>query len=173
MMKGYAEGKYFGVIMLISIFLVLSSILCIAGDKVGIHENMGGWERGGKYDSLYKPEEREKFKGVVVDIRKVVPLPGMYPGVAIVVRDRDGEEVLVHLGPRWFINPARMGIRKGDKVKVYGVWAEIDDQDVFIASKIKKGDHFQFKVRRTRDGMPYWAMSPDELAKEKEDNQEP
>ncbi len=153
--------------ILCTLFIFCSGVTLLAKDNETLPKDMGGWERGGKYDRLYKPEEREKFKGTVLDIKEVVPLPGMSPGVALLIRDRDGEKVLVHLGPRWFIDPAKMGIRKGDKVKVYGVWAEIEDEDVFIASKIKKGEHFQFKVRRTRDGMPYWAMSPEELAKER------
>ncbi|SFN03418.1 hypothetical protein [Thermodesulforhabdus norvegica] len=132
-------------------------------------EEMGGWEPGSEYNKLYVPEDREKFKGTVLEVKEVVPMPGMSPGVALVVRDRDGEEVTVHVGPRWFIDPATMGIHRGDQVKVYGVWAEVDGQDVFIASKIKKGEHFELKVRRTRDGMPYWAMSPEELEKERSD----
>ncbi len=128
---------------------------------------MGGWERGGTYDRLYDPQELDKFKGKVIAIKEVVPLPGMSPGVALVVRDRDGEEILVHLGPRWFIDPKTMGIRVGDKVKVKGCWAEIDDKDVFIASKVKKGDYFEFKVRLTKDGTPFWTMSPEELARER------
>ncbi|MBC7356913.1 MAG: hypothetical protein H5U10_00065 [Desulfacinum sp.] len=129
--------------------------------------DMGGWEKGGAYDRLYDPQERDKFKGTVEAVREVVPLPGMSPGVALVVRDRDGEEILVHLGPRWFIDPATMGIRVGDKVKVTGAWAEMGDEDVFIAAKVKKGEHFEFKVRLTKDGTPFWTLSPEELAKER------
>ena len=35
------------------------------------------------------------------------------------------------------------------------------------ASKVKKGDYFEYKVRRTKDGIPYWTMSPEERAKER------
>ena len=60
-----------------------------------------------------------------------------------------------------------IGIKKGDKVKVRGVWVEIDGEDVVIASKIKKGDYFELKVRLTNSGKPFWTMSPEELNKEK------
>jgi hypothetical protein len=38
-----------------------------------------------------------------------------------------------------------------------------------MASKIKKGDYFVLKVRLTKDGTPFWTMSPEQLAKEKQD----
>ena len=47
----------------------------------------------------------------------------MSPGVALTVRERGNENVMVHLGPKWFIG--KVGIRKGDRIKVKGVWAEI------------------------------------------------
>jgi len=31
---------------------------------------------------------------------------------------------------------------------------------------VKKGDFHEYKVRRTRDGTPYWTMTSEELAKE-------
>ncbi|SMC20613.1 hypothetical protein SAMN02746041_00968 [Desulfacinum hydrothermale DSM 13146] len=149
------------------IFLALSLWMGAAPTWAQTPLDMGGWEKGGAYDRLYDPQERDKFKATVLAIKEVVPLEGMSPGVALVVQDRDGEEILVHLGPRWFIDPNTMGIRVGDKVKVYGAWAELDDKDVFIASKVKKSDHFQFKVRLTRDGTPFWTLSPEEVAKER------
>jgi hypothetical protein len=36
-----------------------------------------------------------------------------------------------------------------------------------MASKIKKGDYFVLKVRLTKDGKPFWTMSPEELEQEK------
>ena len=144
------------------VICVLSLRMGYAGGKVG----MEGWEKESAYNKLYDPTEADKFKGFVVELKEVTPLPGMAPGLALVVKDSDGEMVTVHLGPRSFVNPNHIGIRKGDKVTVKGVWAEISDKDVFIASKVKKGDFHEYKVRRTRDGIPYWTMTSEELAKE-------
>jgi hypothetical protein len=36
-----------------------------------------------------------------------------------------------------------------------------------MASKIKMGDYFSLKVRLTKDGTPFWTMSPEQLAKER------
>jgi len=147
-------------------FLICATVLsaALAADPP---KDMGGWEKGGKYDKYYVPSQRDSFKGIVVGFKEIVPLPGMSPGIALLVKDTDGEVVTVHLGPKWFVTPEATGIRKDDKVKVKGVWTEIDGKDVFIAGKISKGDFFEYKLRLTKDGTPFWTLSPEELAKEK------
>lgn len=128
--------------------------------------DMGGWGKDSPYNQCYRADEMDSFKGTVVGFKEVTPLPGMSPGVALLVRERGGKDVItVHLGPQWFIK--EVGVKKGDTVKINGVWAEIQGKDIFIASKVKKGDYFEYKVRLTKDGTPFWTMSPEELAKER------
>jgi len=73
----------------------------------------------------------------------------------------------VHLCPTWFAKPADIGVKPGDAVTLRGSWAEIDGKDVFLASKVKKGESQEFKVRLTKDGTPFWTMTPEQLAKER------
>ena len=127
---------------------------------------MEGWDLGGKYDQFYDSSEFDDFKGVVEEIVEITPLAGMAPGVGLVVRDQDGDKVNVQVGPKSFVKVDAIGLKKGDKVKVKGVWAEIEGQEIFMASKVKKGDDLELKVRRTKDGVPFWTLSPEELAKE-------
>ena len=152
--------------------LTLALGICILGLDIGNtshHQGEGteGWEKDSTYNKLYDPAEREKLKGFVMDFRTVTPLPGMSPGIAMLVRGSEGAVDTVHLGPRSFIHLNSIKIRKGDKVRVKGVWAEIDDKDVFIAAKVKAENFYVLKVRRTRDGTPYWTMSHEELARER------
>ena len=146
--------------------------LCVVALGLGFAEEasgLKGWEKGSEYNKLYDLNEWDSFKGDVVGLKKIIPLPGMAPGVALLVHDRDSDEVVaVHLGPVAFVNPNTVGVRKGEKVKVKGVWAEIKGEEVFLASKVKKGDHFEYKVRLTKDGTPFWAMTPEEIARESE-----
>ena len=132
------------------------------------NKDMGGWETDSPYNQHYNPDEMDSFKGTVVGLETIVPMPGMSPGVAVLVRESKEDITTVHLCPLWFAGPEDVGIKKGDRVKVKGVWAEIDGNDVFIASKIKVGDFFEFKVRLTNDGTPFWTMTPEELEKERE-----
>lgn len=93
-------------------------------------------------------------------------MPGMSPATILIVRD--GSEVIeVHLCPTWFAKPRDVGIKKGDRVKIKGAWAEINGKDIFMASKVKKGEIFEFKVRLTSNGKPFWTMTPEELARER------
>lgn len=145
--------------------LVLVCLVTMAGTAVA-RQDMGGWELGGSYDSLYTSSELDKLKGTIKKIMEVVPMEGMAPGVGLVLKDGDGEKVTVHVGPKWFLGDS-IGLKRGDKVKIRGCWAEIDGEDIFMGAKIKKGDYFSLKVRLTKDGKPFWTMSPEELAKER------
>ncbi len=154
--------KGFGLIVALCV-LAGASFSAVAGEK----RDMGGWGLDSPYNKLYDASEMDSFKGTIVKIIEVVPMKGMSPGVGLVVRERGGDDILVHLCPSWFIDRKSTGLKRGDRVKVKGVWAVIDDKDVFMASKVKKGDYFQLKVRLTKDGTPFWTMSPEQLAKER------
>lgn len=153
----------FGLALALGIY-ILSSGVSYAIDKGSIV----GWEKDSAYNKLYDLNEWDSFKGYVKGLRIITPLPGMSPGVALLVLDLGSNKIVtVHLGPRSFVHPNNVGVRKGEKIHVKGVWAEIKGKEVFIASKVKNGDYFEYKVRRTKDGTPYWTMSPEERVKER------
>ena len=141
---------------------VFGLIIAYSGDKGGLE----GWEKNSDYNNLYDLAQKDKLKGVVVDVKKLTPLPGMAPGIGLLVQSPEDGTVTVHLGPRSFINVNNIWKLKGAQVKVRGVWAQIADENVFIAYKVKSDKHV-LKLRRTRDGTPHWTMTPEELAKER------
>lgn len=149
------------VIALSCCFLLLTCVTAYAAPK-----NMAGWEEDGAYNQLYTATELDKFKGNVQKIIEIVPMKGMAPGVGLIMKDGDGDKVVVHIGPKSFLGDS-IGIKRGERIKIKGSWAEIDGKDVFMASKIKKGDFFELKVRLTKNGKPFWAMDPEELARER------
>lgn len=150
---------------LLNIVLVIASIF-VLGIPVLHSADMGGWEEDGAYNALYKPAELDRLKCKVKKVIEVEPMPGMSPGIALIVDDGEGEDITVHIGPKWFLGDS-VAIKRGDKLKIRGSWAEIDGEDVFLASKIKKGDYYELKVRLTKNGKPFWVMSPEELARER------
>ena len=152
--------KPFGLLTMILSMLLMVSVNVSAGD-----EGLKGWEIDGEYNKLYSMAEFDNFKGEIEDIMEIVPMEGMAPGLALSVLDRDDEVILVHLGPKSFCGDH--GLRKGDKVKIRGAWAEIDGKEIFMASKIKRGEDYAYKVRLTKDGKPFWCMNQEELAKER------
>jgi hypothetical protein len=156
-----------GVIILALGFWLLNYNMAMTADK----KDMGGWEIGSPYNKHYDVSEVERFRARIVKVTETIPMPGMSPGVVLHVREGntpDAEVIVVHVGPTWFIKPSSIGLKPGDIVKIRGVWAEINGKDVFMASKIKKGEYFSLKVRLTKDGKPFWTMDPQELAAERE-----
>ena len=127
--------------------------------------DMQGWEIDSPYNKLYDAREMDSFKGYVRKIYTLVPMPGMAPATVLLVAESEEDLNVVHVCPEWFAGPGDIGVRRGDRVKVKGVWAEIEGEFVFMASKVKKGDYFEFKVRITKDGTPFWTLTPEEQEK--------
>jgi hypothetical protein len=149
--------------------LTLALAISVFGLIIAYSDGKGsleGWEKYSAYNNLYDLAQKDRLRGVVVDVRKLTPLPGMAPGVGLLVQSPEDGSVTVHLGPRSFINVNNIWKLKGAHVKVRGVWAQIADENVFIADKVKSAK-LAIKLRRTSDGTPLWTMSPEELAKER------
>jgi len=128
--------------------------------------DMQGWGLDDPYNKLYDVREFEKIRAWVVRVKEVVPMPGMSPATALDVRE--GSDVFeVHLCPAWYRKPSEIRLKKNERIKLKGVWAEINGRDVFMASKIKKDPDVEIiKVRLTKDGTPFWTMTPERLAME-------
>jgi hypothetical protein len=146
--------------------LVLAVLICCGAAWAAGDADKKGWGVGDPYNRLYNPKEMEKLKARVVKLSETAPMPGMSPVVALEVREGN-QTVTVHLCPTWFAKPAETGLKPGDDVVIRGSWAEINGKDVFLASKVKKGESQEFKVRLTKDGTPFWTMTPEQLARER------
>lgn len=146
------------------LYLLLSLVAVGAALAAAGGNALQGWGMDGTYQQQYGEGLYDEFKGTVEKFVEVTPLPGMAPGTAVVVENRDGESVTVHLGPKRFVDTGVIELAPGDKVKVMGVFTTIDEQPVFMANKIKKGEFYQAKFRRSSDGRPFWTMSAKELA---------
>ena len=146
------------------IVLLLTASL-IQGTLYAAEEpSMQGWGINDPYNKHYDVEKFEKFRAWVVGFKVEPPMPGMSPGTIMTVKDKI-RLIDVHICPVWFAKPEDVGVKKGDRVKIKGCRAKINGKDVFMASKVKKGDYFAFKVRLTQNGTPFWVMTPEELAR--------
>jgi hypothetical protein len=152
---------FFGLTLALAI-TVFGLIVAYSDGKGGLE----GWEKNSVYNDFYDLAQKDRLKGVVVDVKKLSPLPGMAPGIGLLVQSPQDGSVTVHLGPRSFINVNNIWKLKGVQVKVRGVWARIADENVFIAYKVKSAKDV-LKLRKTSDGTPHWTMTPEELAKER------
>lgn len=153
-------------VMLVFLFLVSGISWVQAGEK----RDMQGWGIDDPYNQLYDVREYEKIRAWVVRVKEVVPMPGMSPATALDVRE--GAYIYeVHLCPTWYRKPSEIRLKKNDRIKIKGAWAEINGKDIFMASKVKKDPDTEIiKVRLTKDGTPFWTMTSQQLAKEMDDD---
>ncbi len=150
----------------ITTLILLSFAIGIGYAPAGEKRDMQGWGIDDPYNKLYDVREYEKIRASVVRVKEVVPMPGMSPATALDVRE--GDDVFeVHLCPTWYRKPDEIRLKKNERIKLKGVWAEVNGKDVFIASKIKKDPDYEIlKVRLTKDGTPFWTMTSEQLAME-------
>ena len=148
------------------LLILFSLVIGISWAQAEEKKDMKGWGIDDPYNKLYDVREFERIRAWVVRVKEVVPMPGMSPATALDVRE-GAYTYEVHLCPTWYRKPSEIRLKKNERVKIKGVWAEINGKDIFMASKIKKDPDIEIiKVRLTKDGTPFWTMTPQQLAKE-------
>jgi hypothetical protein len=157
--------------VIVAVTIAFSATWAVAEEE----KDMQGWEAGSPYNQLYDVREYEKIRVWVIRVKEVVPMPGMSPATALDVKEMlNSEPFEVQLCPTWYRKPSEIMVKKNDRVKLKGAWAEINGKDVFMASKIKKDPDLEIiKVRLTKDGTPFWTMPPEQLAAELEQKVDP
>jgi len=152
--------------LFLAILVLISGIFGFSYTQAEEKQDMQGWEIDSPYNKLYDVREFEKIRAWVIRVKEVVPMPGMSPATALDVRE--GSDVFeVHLCPTWYRKPSEIRLKKNARIKLKGVWAEVNGKDIFMASKIKKDPDIEIiKVRLTKDGTPFWTMTSEQLAME-------
>ena len=151
---------------LIRYSLIIGAVSFCCAALVQAKGDITGWEADSEYNKLYNYKERDTIRGHIVKFVKVKPLKGMAPGTAFTLDEGGGDTVLVHVCPESYATVRETGLKPGEWLKVKGAWAEIGDESVFLAAKIRRESGSAYKVRLTKDGTPFWTMAPERLAKE-------
>jgi sporulation protein YlmC with PRC-barrel domain len=115
----------------------------------------GGWGMETPYGRLYDPAKEQTISGQVVSIETRAPMPGMTPGMQMLVQTEDGKSAHVQVGPVWYLERQDLDMKENTRVQVTGAQAEIDGQPVLIAREVQ----FDGQVLTLRDaqGMPMWS----------------
>ena len=110
------------------------TLLATTGRAAKVLATKTGYKAKTLHRYIYRIDvsEMDDFKGTVLKIKEVVPIPGMSPGVALEIQVSKSETFLVHLCPTWYADPKTIGIKAGEKVKVRGAWAEIDGKAIEV-----------------------------------------
>jgi sporulation protein YlmC with PRC-barrel domain len=123
----------------------------------------GGWGADTPYGRLYDPAKEEVISGHIVSIETRAPMPGMAPGMQMLVQTDDGQSTRVQVGPAWYLERQDLNMQENTHVQVTGAQAEIDGQPVLMAREVQ----FDGKVVTLRDaqGVPMWSSLQGAAAK--------
>jgi sporulation protein YlmC with PRC-barrel domain len=115
----------------------------------------GGWGVDTPYGRLYDPAKEQTISGPVLSIETSAPMPGMAPGMQMLVQTDDGKSTRVQVGPAWYLEHQDLDIKENTRVQVTGARAEIEGQPVLMAREVQ----FDGQVITLRDaqGMPMWS----------------
>ena len=115
----------------------------------------GGWGVDTPYGRLYDPAKEQTISGQVVSIETSAPMPGMAPGMQMLVQTDDGKSTRVQVGPAWYLERQDLDVKENTRVQVTGARVEIDGQPVLMARDVQ----FDGQVITLRDaqGMPMWS----------------
>jgi sporulation protein YlmC with PRC-barrel domain len=114
----------------------------------------GGWGVDTPYGRLYDPAKEQTISGQVVSIETSAPMPGMAPGMQMLVQTEDGKSTRVQVGPAWYLERQDLDMKENTHVQVTGARAEIEGQPVLMAREVQFDG--QFVTLRDAQGMPMW-----------------
>jgi hypothetical protein len=120
----------------------------------GVETRATGWGPGTEYSKKFDPNTVSTIHGKILSVGFFTPERGAGPGERLRIRTDDGKTIIVHLGPRSYLEDQKISFTKGDEVNVTGARAEIRGHHVMIASQVKKGD--QTLELRDDQGKPKW-----------------
>jgi hypothetical protein len=120
-------------------------------------EGGSGWGAHRNYNRMYNPQTVETISGEVVslDSNGRMPMRGMFQGVHLTLKTRDGKTTFVHLGPRWYLENQNFEVKQGDTIEVTGSKIEFAGQPTIIAASVKT-DQTVLNLRDA-NGIPAWS----------------
>jgi hypothetical protein len=95
----------------------------------------------------------EMITGTVVAMEPIANRRGKGQGMELKLNTGSGQ-VVVHVGPQWYLDQQSVKIASGDSVEITGAMVSRRGTDIFMASEVKKGN----EVLKLRDehGAPAW-----------------
>jgi hypothetical protein len=107
------------------------------------------------YGRLYDSAKEQTISGQVASIQSGAPLPGMAPGLQMVIQTDDAKTMRVHMGPVWYLAHQDIQLKENARVQVTGATAEVEGQPVLMAREVQ-GDGYVLTLRNA-EGQPMWS----------------
>ena len=135
-------------VLLIAVLLTLQVVFAQSSGK------RPGVRPGAAYMLSFDAATLQTVEGTVLRIRQV-PHPNVWlTGVQLGLRTRHDGELIVHLGPSWFIDNQELHLEMDDLISVTGSHVRPNGVDTIVATEVRRGD--EVLHLRATDGMPVW-----------------
>ena len=111
---------------------------------------------GGMGPRLYNPQTVTTVTGMVEKLEELSMGPGGGMGMKFreLVLKTDKGNLMIHLGPTWYLDQQKFAVKVGDKIEVTGSQVTLNNQPAIIARDVT----MQGRVLKLRDdqGIPAW-----------------
>jgi hypothetical protein len=113
-----------------------------------------GWGQATPYERLFNQFNLQVITGSIYRIDTVTPMPGMSVGIQLVIRTATREELIIHLGPAWYVRHQDMDLTLNDNVEIRGARFSLKGKDVIAAFEVRTSS--RVLLLRDEDNVPYW-----------------
>ena len=140
----------------VALVMMVMGILAIESGAQTSIRWMGsdGWGIGTRYEQMFNNYNLIAVAGSIFSIDTMKPMTGMAKGIQLIIRTPSREEIIVHLGPAWFIQRQDMNLGLNDKVDIRGARFSLNGKDVIAAFEVRSGE--KVLLLRDEDGLPNW-----------------
>jgi len=137
--------KQYSLLLIMAIF----SIIPVTGQKMKAID-----DEGTKCHSRFNSETMETVTGKIAEIQQISTQENMALGTHLTIVFQ-GEELVVHVGPSWYLKQMEIDFEKGDSVAITGSKIMFEGQPTIIVSTITQ-ENLKF-VLRDKNGLPKWS----------------
>ncbi|MFB3926056.1 MAG: hypothetical protein ACE14T_08375 [Syntrophales bacterium] len=152
------KNKISLVVAVMSVFLVT---LCFSDSAFSqattplTQDETSQWTMGTPLAVDQQPLTSVSITTITGKVTRIENMPGVKDGEQMRVKTAQGENWIVFLGPRWFVDNQRLKFNTGDDVEVRGAKATFRGSYALIAADVSKGD-MMMKLRNESSGLPSW-----------------
>src|SRR5690606_34108603 len=124
-------------------------------------EQRRAWGSEGEIQQKFQQGEEVQIRGTVANVGQGEVMPGTAEAVTITVRDDQGQEHTVKLGPSWFLKRQEVSLRGGEEIPIEGRKVDLQGQQVILAQSARTEQAGLWL--RDEQGRPRWdALQPGE-----------
>ena len=114
-----------------------------------------GWLADGSYVSMYKRGQDTILTGRVVKVFHKELMPGMAPGLLLIVKDTDNKEHTVSVGPASYLEEENISFKKGEEVTINGSTVQVKEKTVILSGEVNRAG-IGSNTLLDENGVPKW-----------------